>query len=1185
MTEKKEHTSDAPAKKQKKSRRKYRGLRIALLIIVVPVAIVVCAIALVLFTESGRMWSTQKALQKMNSDTLHIRISDLESPVLGEWRMGSLSVVQNEVSIVSATNLVFTWQPSALFRKQLIIDELIADQLFITIPESEAEPEPEPVQKKPLELSLPDLPNIVLNKFLVTELSVEPIFQNITGEQFALQLGGHATLLKEQPPKLLIHGMTDNVAPTQFSIEIDQQQPNELALLGHLQESGGGMLGTALRLPVTQLLDIELALQASTEGLGYRFNLESLRVPLFEEQLAARGAFEFAPDFSGGLVENLMLNVAGTEHQVDGGWNDDDLDIAVNIDQFPLSLLAILDVPIDTGTLDADIQLSGAPNQPHFSAHVNTFTDLAGESLHAEFIGNGSQQNVTISSLTVQYAQSEVLASGVLDMLSKSSDLDVGVSHLNIETVRNVLEAYSPENAEKIPQELQLELSLAQGHLNGNLFNPDGNLTLVWDGEYLDQPFHGNGSVRREADNITLEQLELQVEEALTRAEGTFDMGTQAIEMSFDTDPFSLEMAEVTGFELPAGLEGQLDGSAEVSGTLADLTVSADLSLLGSYQQIPYAVKVQGRRQASEMIIDSLTLDTSNTQVLDVEGRLNAENIDLQMNIERLPTTLMASLGVHLKPGEFTAAFGASGPITAPDIAGELSYVANVSGYNQQGSRENLALGWKMTASTNDTLLLLNSEFFRGSEQSGDLTITVPPTPYLEHLTRAKEESNSDVDVALPLLVDVDGIIDLQALSFFLDPEIHQLGGKAEITLDLDGDTQTPVVTGKVLIRDTYYENPVIGTGIEKLNCQLELANFVFAATPCSASDGDRGSYDITGNIRLPPPSGENDADQGEIDLNLTINNANVIRRPELQSYATGDVTLQGDFQNLTASGELEISPLEASLDAQLSSGIPKIDVERVLTLDEYQSEAQASSGSSPVINLDLLIATSQQAYLRGRGLETELRGDIKLSGTVREPEYRGEFNTVRGELEIFNKKFDLQTGVVSFADSAMAIDIEGLYKEGDLQITAGVTGSAEDLAINLSASPSMAEDEILSFIIFGESVQSISPFEALQLASAVQQLRGGGSFNPLGSARKALGVDTLSIESETLEDESTGINVGVGKYINDKVYLELERTQNPSQPWRGSLDVELTPRLNVESTTGTNNGAQGVEFTWKKDY
>ena len=193
----------------------------------------------------------------------------------------------------------------------------------------------------------------------------------------------------------------------------------------------------------------------------------------------------------------------------------------------------------------------------------------------------------------------------------------------------------------------------------------------------------------------------------------------------------------------------------------------------------------------------------------------------------------------------------------------------------------------------------------------------------------------------------------------------------------------------------------------------------------------------------------------------------------------------------------------------------------------------------------------------------------------------------MRGVFKLFNKKFKLSQGEINFNNNALSVAVKGTYKKNGQRIDADLSGTQDNLTLSLSSVPPMAEDEILAFMVFGKSIQQITPFQAIQLAAAVQSLRGGanGSFDPIGSTRELLHIDTLSIDSTTTEDGGNGVNIGVGKYLNERVYLEVERTPNPSQPWRGNLEIELTPNINVESSTGGNTGIEGADLKWKKDY
>ena len=130
---------------------------------------------------------------------------------------------------------------------------------------------------------------------------------------------------------------------------------------------------------------------------------------------------------------------------------------------------------------------------------------------------------------------------------------------------------------------------------------------------------------------------------------------------------------------------------------------------------------------------------------------------------------------------------------------------------------------------------------------------------------------------------------------------------------------------------------------------------------------------------------------------------------------------------------------------------------------------------------------------------------------------------------------------------------------------------------------PTLPQEEILSRLLFGDSVQNISAWQAMSLASAVNKISNGSSFNPLDATRDKLGFDSLSVGQES-EDEGGGVNVGVGKYLNERVYLELERSSNPAQPWQGNLKIEITDELRLNSTTAST-GKSSAALEWRRDY
>jgi autotransporter translocation and assembly factor TamB len=311
--------------------------------------------------------------------------------------------------------------------------------------------------------------------------------------------------------------------------------------------------------------------------------------------------------------------------------------------------------------------------------------------------------------------------------------------------------------------------------------------------------------------------------------------------------------------------------------------------------------------------------------------------------------------------------------------------------------------------------------------------------------------------------------------------------------------------------------------------------------------------------------------------------NANLILKGDIaKPIIEGATTLQGNYEDIpftiSAAGRYE------DKNAQFEQ----------LILHTFGEEVFVASGRYQPPQFDARFRAEKLpsklfAKLSTKlGWETQsglLSTQLNASGTLENPNINGSFlyqdvltgfdeqgeekpitfswelkaNTIDSSLNIAST-FKLEQGQVTFANNAIAMSIPAVYQKNGQQITAKIIVSNDNFNLSLSAIPTMPEDEILAFIIFGKPLQKITPFEAIQLATAVQTLRsdGGGFFDPIGKTRKFLGVDTLSIGSETNSDGATGVNLGVGKYLNEKDYLEIQRTANPSQSWKGKETLKL---------------------------
>ena len=126
-------------------------------------------------------------------------------------------------------------------------------------------------------------------------------------------------------------------------------------------------------------------------------------------------------------------------------------------------------------------------------------------------------------------------------------------------------------------------------------------------------------------------------------------------------------------------------------------------------------------------------------------------------------------------------------------------------------------------------------------------------------------------------------------------------------------------------------------------------------------------------------------------------------------------------------------------------------------------------------------------------------------------------------------------------------------------------------LVTGLPSVPALAEDEVLARLIFNRNLSNLSPLQIAQLAQAAATLAGkGGNTSLLGKLQNALQVDDLDVRTDSETGETT---VGVGRYVNDRTYVGVERGQSGgSGKVRIDLNVGRGVKLRGEATeTGKN--------------
>jgi len=613
-------------------------------------------------------------------------------------------------------------------------------------------------------------------------------------------------------------------------------------------------------------------------------------------------------------------------------------------------------------------------------------------------------------------------------------------------------------------------------------------------------------------------------------------------------------------------IKGSITGEVAVSGLIDKLNFHSDLSFDGKYTTLPLQSRIAAHGNIDEVIIDDFKLSTGTDEYISLKGKYSKARFDIKLKAVALPTRIMGAMGMNIKAGKITADLGLKGTAKMPLINGNVNFITDIT-----DNKKIIPITLKADILTDKNILNARIDVIKENSVISNATLSIPLATYLN----LKNNHN------LPLDASVSADFDLKYIRLLLDQEIHDIKGLCKIDVNISGNLKQPVINGSLKLSNGYYENKASGTELHNINLDLAADNTKFRIIEASTTDGGEGKIAITGTIDRSGSA------VNEVDIELKADSAKILRRNDMEGSASGNLKLTGSFKELLLSGILDVTPFSLILDNLTTNNIPEVKITQ-----EYNGNVKITDNDNsliqklPKINMDVTIIADNQAYLRGRGVNAELKGKINITGTLNKAKYSGYFTTVRGSYEILGKKFILQNGSVRFEGKSFSLLIPGVYKGKEAEVTARLTGTLEDLSLSLSSVPSMPQDEIVSNLLFGKSSGSITPLQAIRLANEIQKLKNGGRslFNPLEETRKLIGVDNISVDSEQTDDGQE-ISVGVGKHINEKVYIEIEKGNNPSQPMKGSVEIEVLPNLNVESSTGGSSGVGGVKLQWKHDY
>ena len=414
---------------------------------------------------------------------------------------------------------------------------------------------------------------------------------------------------------------------------------------------------------------------------------------------------------------------------------------------------------------------------------------------------------------------------------------------------------------------------------------------------------------------------------------------------------------------------------------------------------------------------------------------------------------------------------------------------------------------------------------------------------------------------------------------FYLENQLP--AGRFSADLDVGGPMNAPEISGRMEIENGRYEHLAHGLVVEGADISARMEKGEIILEKATATDGENGRLAMTGKMALDAGS------HFPMDLSLGLEKCVLIRRPDLTAGADGNLNVSGDLRELTVAGQLTLDPAQYNLPRERTAKIQVLDVKEINHPDqEKEAEKAKKSAGETVLKLDIGLRSPGQAFIRGRGLSSEWKGDLRVTGPAARPTLTGRLSLVQGRYVFFDKPFDLTQGLIRFSGTSPPLPnftVTAEHQRQDLLVRIRVSGTPRQLDVELTSEPVLPKDEVLSQLLFGQGVADITPLQALRLAEAIGSLagvRGTGITNFVENTRRVIGVDELSV-SPNEEGETT---VRIGKYIGEDIFVQLEKGFGPEEQGGVSVEVRISSNLTLESEAGAG-GEGGAILNWRWDY
>jgi translocation and assembly module TamB len=377
------------------------------------------------------------------------------------------------------------------------------------------------------------------------------------------------------------------------------------------------------------------------------------------------------------------------------------------------------------------------------------------------------------------------------------------------------------------------------------------------------------------------------------------------------------------------------------------------------------------------------------------------------------------------------------------------------------------------------------------------------------HVTGEETDLRAQGSLALKGTQQLDfaakGSINLK-LAETLDPDLTA-AGTTTFQVEAHGPLKNPGLQGRIDFQNGSLSLEDIPNGLSQLHGTLEFSQNRLEVKSLTAMSGG-GLLSVAGSL----------AYQHGIYADLSVTGKGIrIRYPQgVSSLADATLRLQGSQSNLLLGGDVLITRFSVS---------PDLDIAALAAQANAVQTIAPPDAPSSHIRLDVNVASSPQLNFQNAFAKLAGNVDLRLRGTVASPSLLGRVSITEGSATIAGTRYELQRGDIFFTNPVRiepSIDLNATARVEDYDITLGLHGTPQKLAVTYRSDPPLPEADVVALLALGrtENQQRLYTEQQEQsLANPTTDALLGGALNATVSSRvqKLFGAGSVKVDPNYL--------------------------------------------------------------------